>query len=263
MIIVVHGGAGSEPTPERAERRQRGIDAALAAGMAVLRDAGSALDAVCAAVVVLEDDPSFNAGRGGVATATGTHELDAAVMSGDRRAGAVAVITRAKNPILAARAVLDDGRHVLFAGDVPFPYEPAPAGWFDVASDPGSSGTVGAVALDAHGRVAAATSTGGRGGQLPGRVGDSPLIGAGTWADDTTCAVSGTGAGELFIRAAFAHSVHAAVAAGRSIDDACAAALADVTNLGGTGGCIAVTPAGEVAAPHSTPAMAWGVLRHG
>jgi isoaspartyl peptidase/L-asparaginase-like protein (Ntn-hydrolase superfamily) len=264
MIIVVHGGAGSEPTPERAERRQRGIDAALDAGMTVLRDGGSALDAVCAAVVVLEDDPSFNAGRGGVATAAGTHELDASVMRGaDRRAGAVAAITGVKNPVLAARAVLDDGRHVLFAGDVPFDLEPAPPGWFDVASDPGSSGTVGAVALDEGGHVAAATSTGGRGGQLPGRVGDSPIIGAGTWADDTTCAVSGTGAGELFIRAALAHTVHALVASGASLADACAAALADVASLGGSGGCIAITPAGDVAAPHSTPSMAWGIRRHG
>src|SRR5688572_962624 len=118
VVLVVHGGAGGVPAPERAARRQAGIDAALAAGMDVLRGGGTALDAVCAAVVVLEDDPSFNAGRGGVATSAGTHELDAAVMSGEeRRAGAVAAITSAKNPVLAARAVLEDGRHVLFAGD--------------------------------------------------------------------------------------------------------------------------------------------------
>ena len=252
------------PAPERAAKRQVGIDAALAAGLSVLRAGGSALDAVCAAVVVLEDDPSFNAGRGGVVTSEGTHELDAAVMDGDgRRAGAVAAITRAKNPVLAARAVLDDGRHVLLAGEVPFEIEMAPPGWFDVTSDPGSSGTVGAVALDADGHLAAATSTGGRSGQLPGRVGDSPIIGAGTWADDATCAVSGTGAGEVFVRAAFAHTVHAAVEAGMSVDDACARALADVTRFGGTGGCIAVDREGNVAAPHTTAAMAWGILRHG
>jgi isoaspartyl peptidase/L-asparaginase-like protein (Ntn-hydrolase superfamily) len=173
----------------------------------------------------------------------------------------VAAITGVKNPVLAARAVLEDGRHVLFAGTVPFAVEPAPAGWFDVTSDPGSSGTVGAVALDADGRLAAATSTGGRSGQLPGRVGDSPLIGAGTWADDATCAVSGTGAGEAFIRAAFAHTVHAAVAAGASLDDACAAALADVTRVGGSGGCIAVDHRGDVARPFTTDAMASGLAR--
>ncbi|MEX2255938.1 MAG: isoaspartyl peptidase/L-asparaginase [Acidimicrobiia bacterium] len=263
-VIVVHGGAGRVPEPERAARRQAGIDAALAAGMGVLRDGGSALDAVCAAVVVLEDDPSFNAGRGGVATSAGTHELDAAVMDGaERRAGAVAAITRAKNPVLAARAVLDDGRHVLFAGEVPFAVEPAPPGWFDVTSDPGSSGTVGAVALDVDGHLAAATSTGGRSGQLPGRVGDTPLIGAGTWADDTACAVSGTGAGELFVRAAFAHTVHMLVASGMPIGRACEAVLDDVGVLGGRGGCIAVDRDGNVAAPFTTDAMAWGVLRHG
>jgi beta-aspartyl-peptidase (threonine type) len=262
MIIVVHGGAGRVPTPERAATRQVGIDAALAAGLDVLREGGGALDAVCAAVVVLEDDPSFNAGRGGVATSAGTYELDAAVMDGDgRHVGAVAAITRAKNPVLAARAVLEDGRHVLFAGDVPFEIEEAPPGWFDVESDPGSSGTVGAVALDAAGHLAAATSTGGRSGQLPGRVGDTPIIGAGTWADDATCAVSGTGAGEAFIRAAFAHTVHAAVASGASLDDACDAALAEVSRVGGTGGCIAVMRDGRVAAPHTTAAMAWGAAR--
>ena len=264
LVIAVHGGAGGEPAPERAARRQAGIDAALEAGLSILRAGGSALDAVCGAVVVLEDDPSFNAGRGGVATSEGTHELDAAVMSGDeRRAGAVAAITRAKNPVLAARAVFDDGRHVLFAGDVPFDIEEAPPGWFDVTSDPGSSGTVGAVALDADGHLAAATSTGGRSGQLPGRVGDTPLIGAGTWADDSGCAVSGTGAGEVFIRAAFAHTVHVLVASGMPLERACEAVLDDVGVLGGKGGCVAVDRDGNVAAPFTTDAMAWGVLRHG
>lgn len=264
LVLVVHGGAGREPTAERAARRQVGIDAAVAAGMDVLRGGGSALDAVCAAVVVLEDDPSFNAGRGGVATAAGTHQLDAAVMTGEeRRAGAVAAITGAKNPVLAARAVLEDGRHVLFAGDVPFAVEPAPAGWFDVHSDPGTSGTVGAVALDGAGHLAAATSTGGRSGQLPGRVGDTPLIGAGTWADDTACAVSGTGAGEVFIRAAFAHTVHVLVASGMPLDRACQAVLDDVSVLGGSGGCIGVDRDGNVATPFTTETMAFGIGRHG
>ena len=270
LVIAVHGGAGRLPTAERAAARQVGIDRALAAGMAVLRDGGGALDAVCAAVVVLEDDPHFNAGRGGVATSAGTYELDAAVMTGaERRAGAVAAITRAKNPVLAARAVLEDGQHVLFAGDVPFDIEEAPTGWFDVASGGdsgtpapgGTSGTVGAVALDAGGHLAAATSTGGRAGQLPGRIGDTPLIGAGTWADDTACAVSGTGAGEIFIRAAFAHTVHVLVASGMPIERACEAVLDDVTELGGSGGCVAVDREGNVAAPFTSEAMAWGVVR--
>jgi beta-aspartyl-peptidase (threonine type) len=254
----VHGGCGAAPSsPERADARHRGVVAATEAGLAVLRDGGTALDAVCAAVVVLEDDPAFNAGRGAVATSAGTYELDASVMSGiDRAAGAVAAISNVKNPVLAARAVLEDGRHVLFAGSVPFDLEPAPSGWFDVASDPSSAGTVGAVALDADGHVAAATSTGGRRDQLPGRVGDSPIIGAGTWADDRTCAVSGTGAGELFIRTGLAHSIHAAVAAGTDVNDAAIAALQDVAALGGTGGCIAVTTDGEVVVRYTTEAMA-------
>lgn len=268
--IVVHGGAGGVPKPERAARRQEGIDAALRAGAAVLERGGSAVDAVCAAVVVLEDDPAFNAGRGGVANSGGTVELDAAVMDGaDRRAGAVAAITRVKNPILAALAVMDDGRHVLLAGAGADRFAedagvaPAEPGWFDVSSDPGSSGTVGAVAVDAAGHVAAATSTGGRGGQMPGRLGDSPIIGAGTYANDATCAVSGTGHGEAFMRAVFAHSVHAAMRAGASLSDACDLALADVAALGGAGGCVAITREGELATPFITDAMAFGIARHG
>jgi beta-aspartyl-peptidase (threonine type) len=261
-VLLVHGGAGKVPTPERAAARQRGIDAAIAAGAAVLDHGGSALDAVCAAVVVLEDDPHFNAGRGAAATTAGTHELDAAVMVGEHRAtGAVAAITVAKNPVLAARLVMETTPHVLLAGagadalDV----EHAPPGWFSVDADPGSSGTVGAVALDGHGHLAAATSTGGRSGQLPGRVGDSPIVGAGTWADDETCAVSGTGAGEAFVRAVFAHSVHVQVAAGRSLAESCEQALSDVARFGGTGGCIAVSRTGEIVMPHTTAAMAVGV----
>ena len=267
-VIVVHGGAGGLPAPERATQRTAGIDAAVAAGLDVLERGGSALDAVCAAVVVLEDDPSFNAGRGAVANSDGKHELDAALMDGTRRAGSVAAITRARNPILAARAVLDGGVHVMLAGPGAdrFVEEQgvalAPDGWFDVTSDPGTSGTVGAVALDVDGHLAAATSTGGRSGQRPGRVGDTPIIGAGTFADDATCAVSGTGAGEAFVRAVFAHTVHAGVAAGQTLDDACAAALADVERFGGTGGCVAVSRTGEVASPFTTEAMSrgWGTV---
>lgn len=263
--IVVHGGAGRAPTPERVAQRQAGVAAAVGAGMAVLKRGGSSLDAVCAAVQVLEDDPVFNAGRGGVPTVDGLYELDAAVMIGrERRAGAVAAIQRVRNPIAAARAVMEHSPHVLLVGegadlfavehDVPL----APQGWFDVPRPEPAPGTVGAVALDALGHLAAATSTGGRSGQLGGRVGDTPIIGAGTFADDGSCAVSGTGAGEVFVRAVFGHTVHTLVSAGVPLGESCEAALEDVAALGGDGGCIAVSAVGEVAMPFTTEAMAVG-----
>ena len=217
VAIVVHGGAGKMPTTEaRRERMRSGAAEAVEAGHAVLVAGGSALDAVEAAVTALEDDPAFNAGRGAALTEDGGVELDAAVMEGTgRAAGSVACLRGVRNPSRAARAVLGDGRHVMLVGEAAQAFaryaglELCPEAWFvtDVQRDAlaggamgWAEGTVGAVARDAAGRLAAATSTGGTMGKRRGRVGDSPLIGCGTWADDSTAAVSCTGDGEAIIR---------------------------------------------------------------
>ena len=244
---------------------------ALEAGWAVLARGGSALDAACASVVVLEDDPLFNAGRGAVYNAAGRHELDASVMDGAAlRAGAVAAVTRIRNPVLAARAVMEKSPHVLLAGagaerfarQQGLRFEKA--AYFHTAERRAAlekklkhhHGTVGAVARDREGNLAAATSTGGFTGKLPGRVGDSPLIGAGTWADNATCAVSGTGHGELFIRTALAHEVAARMRyRGEPLARAARAALAAIARLGGDGGLVAVDRRGHLAMPYNSEAM--------
>jgi len=267
-VIVVHGGAGDRP-PRGARARFAAVERALRAGEAVLAAGGPALDAVVAAVAVMEDDGSLNAGRGAVRTSAGTVELSASVMDGaTRRAGAIAVATRVRLPVEVARDVLESGRHVLYAGPAadalvvgaavargaPRHQPGAP-----VADAEGPGGTVGAVALDGGGHLAAATSTGGVPGQQPGRVGDSPVIGAGTWADDRTCAVSATGDGDVFLRAAFAHDVHARIAyGGAGLAAACDGALETVLALGGDGGCVAVDRLGNVAMPFSTRTMLRG-----
>jgi L-asparaginase / beta-aspartyl-peptidase len=280
IAIVVHGGAGgSIDDPERAARMRAGAAAAVEAGHVVLAAGGAALEAVEAAVVVLEDDPEFNAGRGAALTEYGRVELDASMMDGaTRAAGAVAAVRGVRNPIRAARAVLDDGRHVLLVGQPATDFA-ATAGlafesetWFvtdrertalarikagDAAAG-AARGTVGAVARDARGALAAATSTGGVSGQRLGRVGDSPLIGAGTWAGDAV-AVSCTGHGESIIRSALAHEVDALLRhRGVSLEAACATALASVARFGGDGGVIAVTSHGEVAATFNSEAMTRG-----
>ena len=284
IAIVVHGGAGGLPgDPERIERWRAGAAAAVEAGHAVLVAGGSALDAVEAAVVVLEDDPEFNAGRGAALTEYGRVELDASVMEGSgRRAGAVAAVRGVRNPVRAARAVLTEERHVLLVGQAATDFA-ATAGlgfesetWFvtDVqrralhrqADAAAARGTVGAVARDAHGHLAAATSTGGVAGQRLGRVGDSPLVGAGTWADDATVAVSCTGHGESIIRAALAHEVDALVRhRGLGVGEAAAEAISGLARYGGDGGLIAVSAQGEVAAPFSSAAMTrgWRIGRGG
>ena len=278
IAIVVHGGAGgSISDPDRAERTRAGAAAAVEAGHAVLAAGGAALDAVEAAVVVLEDDAEFNAGRGAALTEYGRVELDASIMDGaTRAAGAVAAVRGVRNPVRAARAVLADGRHVLLVGP-PAGEFAATAGltfenetWFVTERErtalarvtegdaAGAQGTVGAVARDAHGRLAAATSTGGVSGQRLGRVGDSPLIGAGTWADETV-AVSCTGHGESIIRTALAHEVHALLRhRGLGLQDACVEAIRSLENLGGDGGLIAVTAGGDVAATFNSRAMTRG-----
>ncbi len=281
-VLAVHGGAGrivpEELGAQRAAAARRGLGQSLTAGMAVLRDGGSALDAVVAAVMVLEDDEQFNAGRGAVLTSAGGVEHDAAVADGaTRRAGAVTCVSGIRNPVLAARAVLERTPHVLMSGagaqalarqeGLAF----VPANWFVTArrqeqltrilpssrTEPETTGdTVGAVALDGEGHLAAATSTGGTTGQLAGRVGDTPLVGAGTWADDRSCAVSATGDGEALILSVFAHEVDALVRlAGLSLGAACQRALQEVKARAGTGGCIAVGPDGTVAMPFTSAGM--------
>jgi beta-aspartyl-peptidase (threonine type) len=278
IAIVVHGGAGgSIDDADRAGRMRAGAAAAVEAGHAVLAAGGPALDAVEAAVVVLEDNPEFNAGRGAALTEYGRVELDASMMDGaSRAAGAVAAVRGVRNPIRAARAVLAEGRHVLLVGPPAIEFA-ATAGlafenetWFVTERErlalarlkegdaAGARGTVGAVARDAGGHLAAATSTGGVSGQRLGRVGDSPLIGAGTWADGSV-AVSCTGHGESIIRAALAHEVDALLRLkGLSLEEACATALESVARFGGDGGVIAVTSHGDVAATLNSEAMTRG-----
>ena len=262
-------------TSALAARYEQGLARALEAGHAVLTTGGRALDAVCAAVVELENDALFNAGRGACYNTEEKHELDAAVMDGaTRRAGAVGGVSRIRNPVLAARAVMEQSRHVLLVGRGAERFarehgvRMASAAYFATRSRLlalrrralGHHGTVGAVALDAEGELAAATSTGGYTGKLPGRVGDSPLIGAGTYADEL-CAVSCTGLGEAFIRAVAAHDVSARMRYRREkLSSASAAALARVAALGGDGGLIAMDRRGNIVMPFNSEGMYRGAI---
>jgi beta-aspartyl-peptidase (threonine type) len=284
--LVIHGGAGSmrpghvDPEQERCARA--GLEAALAAGAAILEKREPALDAVEAAVRVLEEDPCFNAGRGSVLTATGCIELDAAIMDGrTRAAGAVSGLRTTRAPISLARRLLDDGPHVFLSGHGADDFarmsglEQVDNRWFEIPErrrqldellaadgfdDEVKYGTVGAVAVDVDGHVAVATSTGGLTAKRWGRVGDSPLIGAGTYADDRAAAVSATGSGEFFIRAVAAHQLAERVRiGGQSLQQALDAVLADIQSLGGKGGMIAVAPNGEAAWGFTTPAMYRGM----
>lgn len=259
--MVVHGGAGTW-RPEHRERALAGVQRALDAGHALLADGHDALAAVQAAVIVLEDDPIFNAGRGAVLDERGAIGHDASVMRGsDRAAGAVAGLHGIRNPVCAARAMLDEGRHVLLVGDSASAFArerglaTEPDGWFRVPERVEQRGnTVGAVALDARGGLAAATSTGGTNRKRPGRVGDSSLIAAGTWADDATVAISCTGDGEAIIRAVLAHEVDALMRHARlSLEEAADRALSGLPF--GTAGLIAVAADGTVATPFTTAAM--------
>ncbi len=286
--LAIHGGAGvisRDRMAEGAERAHRAaLERILAEGEAVLAAGGSALDAVTATVAALEDEPLFNAGRGAVFTSAGAQEMDAAIMDGrDRRAGAVAGIFGPRNPIRAARAVMERTDHVLMIGqgaldvarDAALPFEGAAyfrtearwdalqetlrqmaAGTLD--DDPARRhGTVGAVARDRDGHLAAATSTGGMTAKRPGRVGDSPIPGAGTFACDATCAVSATGDGEVFIRWAAAHEIDARMRLGGQ-DCATAAhgiVMGDLHANGGSGGLIAVDRDGRIALPFNCEGM--------
>jgi beta-aspartyl-peptidase (threonine type) len=280
--LAIHGGAGAlPPRPLSREREQafhRGLAQALEAGQAVLERAGSALDAVAAAVTVLEDDALFNAARGAVLTSDGTVELDAAIMDGATlRAGAVAAVRTVRNPVQLARRVLEDTPHVLLigAGAERFAEQcgltPVPNEYFITAerrqqleAEP-PIGTVGAVARDRAGRLAAATSTGGMNGKRPGRVGDSPVIGAGTYADDQVCAVSTTGHGEWFLRTVQAYDIVARMRyGGASLEQAVAAAIEQrLPRLGASGGLIAVDSQGGIVIRYNTPAMFRASVRSG
>jgi beta-aspartyl-peptidase (threonine type) len=280
FVIAIHGGAGTLPrrkmTKAVAARYCAALARALEAGFDALKDKRSALDAVCAAVVELENDSLFNAGRGACYNSDGGHELDAAVMEGAaRRAGAVAAVSRIRNPVLAARAVMERSRHVLLVGRaaerfaVRHGVRLASAAYFHTASRLaalkqkrlGHHGTVGAVALDAEGNLAAATSTGGYTGKPPGRVGDSPIVGAGTYADNASCAVSATGLGEAFIRAVVAYDAAARMRyLGEPLSRACTAALRKVAELGADGGLVAVDRRGSIAMPFNSEGMYRGAI---
>jgi beta-aspartyl-peptidase (threonine type) len=292
FALAVHGGAGTlrrdAMSRARGARYHAGLARALKTGRAILATGGSALDTVTAAVVALEDDPLFNAGRGAVFTAAGTQEMDAAIIEGrEHRAGAVAGIFGPKNPILAARAVMEHSPHVLLTGEGALALCEARGlafadrAYFHTASrwralqkalgrqasgaaeddDARRHGTVGAVARDCRGNLAAATSTGGMTGKLPGRVGDTPLIGAGTYADNASCAVSATGHGEFFIRYGVAHEVAARIAhRGEMLAEAARTVIDDIGRIGGSGGLIAVGRHGDPALPFNCSGMYRGYV---
>jgi beta-aspartyl-peptidase (threonine type) len=291
--LAIHGGAGTIPAsaldPAGADAHHAALRTALAAGWGVLAAGGQALDAVGAAVRALEDDPLFNAGKGAVFCADGTQEMDAAITDGlDRRAGAVAGICGPRNPVLAARAVMEHSGAVFLAGagaelflrgqDIRFM---PPAYFFtqrrrdaldlelarrasgapDTRSDADRHGTVGAVARDGFGNLAAATSTGGITGKPPGRIGDCPVIGAGTYADNASCAVSCTGTGEVFIRFTAAAEIAARVRyASQSVAQAATEVIAELLTHGGDGGLIAIGRTGPPALPFNSSGMYRGYV---
>jgi beta-aspartyl-peptidase (threonine type) len=282
--LAIHGGAGTLTRETITAEEEAQVRAALVdargAGEAILRTGGSALDAVEAAVRRLEDAPEFNAGRGATLTYDGGFELDAAVIDGaTRAAGAVTGVRTVRNPVTLARELMEQGPHVFLAGAGAEAFarehgiEEAPEGWFEVErrrrqwdefrtrgegwfDSSVKYGTVGAVARDTSGHVAAATSTGGLTGKRWSRIGDSPVIGAGTYADDRSAAVSCTGSGEFFIRAAAAHSLCERMRLlGESAQAAADAVIAEVAALGGDGGLIVAGPDGSTAFAFSTPGM--------
>lgn len=307
--LAIHGGAGvierDSLTPQQDAAYRAALQRALDAGSAVLRSGGAAMDAVQAAIQIMEDDPLFNAGRGAVFTAAGRNELDAAVMNGtDLTAGAVAGLTATRHPIAAARAVMEQSPHVMLIGPGADAFaasaglEQVDPSWFFTerrweglvkaltearrpvpdrptgAPAPGAQarlpapplnerkfGTVGAVALDAEGRLAAGTSTGGTTGKRWGRVGDVPVIGAGTYASNRDgCAVSATGDGEFYIRATVARDICARIAAGASARDAGQAEVDEALALGGSGGVIVMSLGGAPAYAMTTSGMYRGAV---
>jgi L-asparaginase / beta-aspartyl-peptidase len=290
--LAIHGGAGTmspeQMTPDIERAIRGGLQRSLDAGQTILRRGGSSLAAVTAAVRVLEDDPVFNAGRGAVFTSAETHEMDAALMDGRTlRAGAVGCVSRIRNPIDLARAVMEKSPHVMLSGQGAEAFarelglEIVDEKYFDTEqrwqalkrvraaraeplSDADRHGTVGAVALDQSGNLAAATSTGGNTNKRPGRIGDSPIIGAGTYANNKTCAVSATGDGEFFLRAVAAHDVSALMEYREmNLGEAARIVIEKVATLGGTGGLIAVDREGNIALPFNTIGMYRGSIDAG
>lgn len=277
--LAVHGGAGGDSegwTEEKKQARQRGMRRAVEAGKRSLAAGGTALDCVEHVVRLLEDDPAFNAGRGSVLTSEDQAELDASIMDGrDRACGAVASIGNVRNPITLARRVMTETRHVLLIGPGAEQFardqqvDLVDPSYFKSLPDAADSslyttrdgsylGTVGCVALDQEGNIAAATSTGGLKGKMPGRVGDSPIVGAGTFADNATCGVSATGIGEEYIRNAVAYDVSAQM---RYADRSLAEAVGEIIHqrlAADTGGLIAVGRDGTVVMDHNTPGMTCG-----
>lgn len=298
VAIVMHGGAGTilpeNMTPELEAQYRGQMEEALQTGHRVLTEGGTSLDAVVAAVQVLEESPLFNAGVGAVYTHEGTHELDASIMEGrTRNAGAVAGVTTVKSPIALARLVMEQSQHVMLTGAGAEAFgalhniETVPNSYFDterrlqqlerakaretstavapeaaVDVDEFKFGTVGAVALDRFGNLAAATSTGGMTNKRYGRIGDSPVVGAGTYADNATCGVSATGHGEYFIRGVVAHDIAAQMRYGNaSLEEAATSVIMDdLTEMGGTGGVVAMDAQGNIAMPFNTPGMYRGYI---
>ena len=316
-VLVIHGGAGAMSraalSPEKEREFHEALQRILRSGQAILASGGSALDAVTAAVVGLEDCPLFNAGRGAVFTSAGTHELDASIMDGSNlRTGAIANVHHIRNPVLAARKVMENSRHVFFVGEgaeafareqgvemVERTYFSTPerhaqllrvqketpgvaslddgqrlaSGGSVEASGPPSDpldvdkkfGTVGAVALDSHGNLAAATSTGGITNKHVGRIGDAPIIGAGCYASNQTCAVSSTGTGEMYIRLVAAYDIAARMRySGASLQEAAETVMyQELPSIDGKGGLIAVDAQGNIALPFNTEGMYRGYMRVG
>ena len=287
--LAIHGGAGHFDTEVLSEEQQAAyrssLQDALEVGGSVLEQGGSAVDAVVATIETLEDDSLFNAGRGAVYTASGVHELDASIMRGeDRNCGAVTGLQGYRHPIDVARQVMTESEHVFFSGHGAGVFaetrraEPAPEGWFDtvkarsryeraLAKDTTREkfGTVGCVAMDRDGHLAAGTSTGGMTYKRHGRIGDSPVIGAGTWADDRTCAISATGWGEYFIRTAVAHDIHGRMMHGGSdLQSAADATIhGEMGALGGDGGIVGMDASGHAVFSMNTPGMFRGAYAAG
>ncbi|HLN52349.1 MAG TPA: isoaspartyl peptidase/L-asparaginase [Lentimicrobium sp.] len=288
-VLVIHGGAGNILVEQmdrvQIEEYNLKLKEALAAGESILATGGKSLDAVIAAVRVLEDSPLFNAGKGAVYNAEGKHELDASIMDGQTgKAGAVAGTSTIKNPILAARLAMDSSAHVLLSGKGADQFakshglEMVENSYFDSdkaekeykrikekLDTEGRKGTVGAVALDIHGNLAAATSTGGMTFKQWGRIGDSPIIGAGTYANNQTCAVSCTGHGEYFIRNSVAYDVSARMLYLKETVDQAANFIINskLVEQGGTGGLIAVDKDGNISMPFNTKGMFRGYIKQG
>jgi len=295
--LAIHGGAGtitrSSMTSDKEQKYLQALDNALKAGETILKNGGTSLDAVSAAVQNLEDCPLFNAGKGSVFTNSGGHEMDASIMDGrDLSAGAVAGVRSVKNPVLLARAIMEKSEHVFLAGQGAAAFAKSIGMQFEVDeyffdefryqqlqeaissgkvqldhTENGNKkfGTVGAVALDQHGNLAAATSTGGMTNKRYNRIGDTPMIGAGTYANNATCAISCTGHGEYFIRSVVAYDISCLIEyKGLSLQEACEIVVQQkLVKIGGEGGLIAVDAKGNIDLPFNSEGMYRGMVRSG